>query len=504
MQYLPKRIGLLQSIINDLYKADNDYVNNLVNIKGSISIMLNSYINQNNKKPISSYLMILSKYIEEKCSIMKGSIELIQKEILTPIENYLNDSKKSRLFDEIKQQEKEISQLFITMNKVKAKYYESMQKAEKAIYDCQMGIKTKIPIDKFKSKATDRINEGKVAEKDYKESLNIINKKCLDYYENLNSHQKLEENFYAFENSVIVKLNAILMDRYLNYLQNLKKDSEMLKKVFEHRENQKNNEIKTNNENELVQYPFEEYIPSAFTSNFYPNEINFSVLMTLQKHFALDIDKKINCEETKKEIMFKNITEHIMQHCQSVSKKEIEELKKIIVEKDYRTQFITFLNQERSKCTQFDSDNGYKNISDILDFMLNQISVDDLDEFENAKTILLLSQSFFKLVEKKKIYVEESLKNNVLFGNEKFWKIFMERAIENDIQKTSSSNFGQIPYLAIMTNINNFVEFVKEENKILMIIEHLEQKFNLSKENKEKVIAEMHKEIEQKQGKNQE
>ena len=49
--------------------------------------------------------------------------------------------------------------------------------------------------------------------------------------------------------------------------------------------------------------------------------------------------------------------------------------------------------------------------------------------------------------------------------NEKFWKIFMERAIENDIQKPSSNNFGQIPYLAIMTNINNFVEFAKEAHE---------------------------------------
>lgn len=501
MQYLPKRIGLLQSIMKEIYKIDSDYVNNLFNIKGSISIMLNSYINQNNKKPISSYLMILSKYIEDKCSVMNASIELIQKEIIIPIENYFNESKKSKLFDEIKQQEKEISQLCITMNKVKSKYYESMQKAEKAIYDCQMGIKAKIPIEKFKSKATDRINDGKAAEKEYKGCLNIINKKCLDYYENINSHQSLEEKFYFFENSVVVKLNAILMDRYLNCLQNLKNDSEMLKRTFEHREKLKNNEIKTNNENELIQYPFEEYIPSAFASNFSPNEINFSVLMTLQKHFELDIDKKINCEETKKEIMFKNITEHIMEHCQSVSKKEIEELKKIIVEKDYRTKFIAFLNQERSKCTQFDSENGYKNISNILDFTLNQISIDGLDEFENAKIILLLSQSFFKHVEKKKMYVEESLKNNALLGNEKFWKIFMEKAIENDIQKTSNNNFGQIPFIEIMTNIKNFIEFVKEEEKILLIIEHLGQKFNISEEDKEKVINEMNKEIKEKEEK---
>ena len=61
-----------------------------------------------------------------------------------------------------------------------------------------------------------------------------------------------------------------------------------------------------NTDNEGTKFTFEEYIPNAL-SNYQQDEVNFNVLLTLQKHFELKIDTKINCEETKKEILFKNI-----------------------------------------------------------------------------------------------------------------------------------------------------------------------------------------------------
>ena len=200
----------------------------------------------------------------------------------------------------------------------------------------------------------------------------------------------------------------------------------------------------------------------------------------------------------KKEILFKKISEHIIQHCQSVTKTEIAELKKIIVEKDYRKRFILFLNQERAKSTQFNSEQGYKNISIVLDFLLSQIEYNSTEEFENIKDLLLLSQSFYKLNDKgKKVYVEESLKNNTLFINENFWKLFMNYLIKKEIEKGDNTN-EKVAFFTLITNINNFVGFVKEETKIKEIIQEIEDNYKISDEDRNTIHKELEKEIEKK------
>ena len=491
MQDIQKRLFLLHSVINEIFKSESQYITNLSNAKDNISSLLKTFISQNEKIPVSSAIMMMSKMIEDKLTAQVNSLSLLKSELITPLDNYVSQYKKNKLFDQLKQQEKELNQIIGTINKIKQKYYDSMQKVEHSIFDLQMGIKAKIPLDKFKSKASERINEGKAMEKEYKDILETANKKSLEYQSNLIKYNEINKKVSAFENQMATKINVIIVDKLINLQGVMTKDCEILKQVAIHEKKE------DNTDNEGTKFTFEEYIPNAL-SNYQQDEVNFNVLLTLQKHFELKIDTKINCEETKKEILFKNISEHIIQHCQSVTKTEIAELKKIIVEKDYRKRFILFLNQERAKSTQFNSEQGYKNISIVLDFLLSQIEYNSTEEFENIKDLLLLSQSFYKLNDKgKKVYVEESLKNNTLFINENFWKLFMNYLIKKEIEKGDNTN-EKVAFFTLITNINNFVGFVKEETKIKEIIQEIEDNYKISDEDRNTIHKELEKEIEKK------
>lgn len=491
MQNIQKRLLLLHSIINEIFKSESQYITNLTNAKDNISSLLKSFISQNEKNPISSAIMMMSKMIENKLSLQTNSLSIFKLELITPIENYVNEYKKNKLFDLLKQQEKELNQITTTINKIKQKYYDSMQKVEHAIFDLQMGIKAKISIDKFKSKASERINEGKAIEKEYKDILETANKKSLEYQSNVIKYNEINQKIDGLEVQLATKMNVIMIDKLINLQGEMTKDCEILKQVVAH----ENKEEKIDNES--TKFIFEEYIPNALT-NYQQDEINFNVLLTLQKHFELKLDSKINCEETKKEILFKNISEHIIQHCQSVTKTEIAELKKIIVEKDYRKRFILSLNKERAKSLLFNSEEGYKNISIVLDFILNQIEFNAIEEYENIKDLLLLSQSFYKLNEKgKKVYIEESLKNNTLFINDNFWKLFIDYLIKKEIEKGDNTN-EKVAFFTLITNINNFVGFVKDEDKIQGIIREIENNYKISEEEISTIQTELKKEIEKK------
>ena len=109
-----------------------------------------------------------------------------------------------------------------------------------------------------------------------------------------------------------------------------------------------------------------------------------------------------------------------------------------------------------------------------------------------------MSQSFYKLNDKgKKVYVEESLKNNILFINENFWKLFINYLIKKEIEKGDNAN-EKVAFFTLITNINNFVGFVKEEIKIKEIIQEVEDNYKISEEDRNTIQKELEKEIEKK------
>ena len=117
MQDIQKRLFLLHSVINEIFKSESQYITNLSNAKDNISSLLKTFISQNKKIPVSSAIMMMSKMIEDKLTAQVNSLSLLKSELITPLDNYVSQYKKNKLFDQLKQQEKELNQIIGTINK---------------------------------------------------------------------------------------------------------------------------------------------------------------------------------------------------------------------------------------------------------------------------------------------------------------------------------------------------------------------------------------------------
>ena len=104
---------------------------------------------------------------------------------------------------------------------------------------------------------------------------------------NLIKYNEINKKVSEFENQMATKINVIIVDKLINLQGGMTKDCEILKQVAIHEKKE------DNTDNERIKFTFEEYIPNAL-SNYQQDEVNFNVLLTLQKHFELKIDTKIN------------------------------------------------------------------------------------------------------------------------------------------------------------------------------------------------------------------
>jgi hypothetical protein len=138
----------------------------------------------------------------------------------------------------------------------------------------------------------------------------------------------------------------------------------------------------------------------------------------------------------------------------------------------------------------------FSSILNSLIFIKSEENFNINGQIDNAKLILILSQTFYKIKDGEKIYIQKELKNEKILQHDEFWQLIIKNAIrkemrnleelihnenENSInQKKKSIVFAQIlPYVDCM------VGFGVNEDKIKAIISPFIDEYKLSEENKE-------------------
>ncbi len=126
----------------------------------------------------------------------------------------------------------------------------------------------------------------------------------------------------------------------------------------------------------------------------------------------------------------------------------------------------------------------------MLDFILKD------EDFFCAKNIIILSQTFYILNEKKeKIYLQKNIENHSVFKNLDFWQNFIQITITNTInesieydtkngiilkesEKDSNKKYNTIIFSQLVTLADNMIEFGNDISNIKTLIK---QKINFYK-----------------------
>ena len=148
-----------------------------------------------------------------------------------------------------------------------------------------------------------------------------------------------------------------------------------------------------------------------------------------------------------------------------IKKQEVEYLISLMNDSVYQRYFLLKINNYRTLGIFEMPLEIFNYIKEIFTAILNNLILknDDEDEeenfineqIENAKLIIILSQTFYNIKDKEKIYIQKEIKNEKIFQSNEFWKLIIKSSIQSQMK-----NLDEF----INNNIEN-EEFIKERKK---------------------------------------
>jgi len=118
--------------------------------------------------------------------------------------------------------------------------------------------------------------------------------------------------------------------------------------------------------------------------------------------------------------------------------------------------------------------------------------------YENAKNIIILSQTYYYEDEKKeKIYIFEFIKNNKWLKTAKFWRNFINYMLDNDLKRFDKINekdnfkLGEVVFSNLLTFASNMKSFEIDKRIIIKILDELFDKYNYVSEQNKQIIYQM-------------
>ena len=487
MTLYQRRINDVYVLLNELYKNEQDYTTKLYLINEKffslISSLSNIYFKQ--QKPYStSSLQLLFQFLQNKYIYQLEQVSHFKDEILIPMSTILNDKSNDELFKNIKNYEKELENIKAKTLMSKERYIEIMKKAEETIYDYEMALKTLNGYEGFKIKKNQKISEAKAIEIEYRNNIMLYNQELSKFEKIEQKEKEIEINYVSFEKEKLKKLISLFQTTKINENNNF--EETILKsynednQIFDTETNRNMEDIK----GRFTQITFEEYVPSILSSRkLVHDEIVYKTLYELKEKFNLEYGKKYDLVNAKKDIQFKKIIQHIMDHCETVNRNDLNTMLNLINEKKYRSKLIMHLNTERSKGSLFNSPISFNIITQIFEHIFSTFEINNENDFEDIKNTLLLSQSFYKNENGNKIFIEEKLKNNKLLSNIEFWKFFIDIDINKEFTSNKSTDekaIKQIPFFKIAIQLTNLVEFSSNVNQVYELVNFFDQKYKMN------------------------
>ena len=186
-------------------------------------------------------------------------------------------------------------------------------------------------------------------------------------------------------------------------------------------------------------------------------------------------------------------------------KQDIDYLISLMNDTFYQRYFLLKINNYRTLGVFEMPLDIYKYIKEIFSAILNNLifiknekDKNINDQIENAKLILILSQTFYINKDGEKIYIQKELKNEKIFQHYEFWQLIIKNAIDNEMknlqtfinnnienEKSLIEKKQSIAFAQLLPYVDSMIGFGVNEETIKTIIAPFVDKYEMSEESKE-------------------
>ena len=410
------------------------------------------------------------------------------------------------------------------LEKIKKEFNQKSKDCETLVYNAKKAkiFSTATPeqINKMENKASEYLANTALFEDKYVQALNEANKSREN---EINSQKKLQSYYHNIDTDYYGKIRMMtgffiscLKRMFSTISVEIDDLNETFNKInIEQDINDFVEKFKTNAKpDSIIKYvpykPAPEIISnSIINSNANDKKnliVSYEVIVVFKKLFKF-IRTDLDMEEEKKKNRFRILTYKIFSQADNVSftQKELSEILLLLKQKTYRSYILTILAKSRTKGFK-KSEKLINDLAEIINYIL------DLEEKEKdlnmALACITLGETFYyekinKFSNKtEKKYLIEGIKENKWVSTIEFWNGIINLMIQKEVEKSSDIKnnekdkkkvFNQIVYTQIFTYSNNMLEYNINKNDICTLVENLSNKYQLQKEDYDKIINNINK-----------
>ena len=410
------------------------------------------------------------------------------------------------------------------LEKIKKEFNQKSKDCETLVYNAKKAkiFSTATPeqINKMENKASENLANTALFEDKYVQALNEANKSREN---EINSQKKLQSYYHNIDTDYYGKIRMMtgffiscLKRMFSTISVEIDDLNETFNKInIEQDINDFVEKFKTNAKpDSIIKYvpykPAPEIVSnSIINSNANDKKnliVSYEVIVVFKKLFKF-IRSDLDMEEEKKKNRFRILTYKIFSQAHNVSftQKELSEILLLLKQKTYRSYILTILAKSRTKGFK-KSEKLINDLAEIINYIL------DLEEKEKdlnmALACITLGETFYyekinKFSNKtEKKYLIEGIKENKWVSTIEFWNGIINLMIQKEVEKSSDIKnnekdkkkvFNQIVYTQIFTYSNNMLEYNINKNDICTLVENLSNKYQLQKEDYDKIINNINK-----------
>ena len=490
MENFSLRLELCKMIFKEILNFHNKYLNLMKEFRETIKNNIISYIKitgvELSKGYISSYLIYINHIFEKKIKNFDDNINSIEENIEKIQKNIKNQN--ISVIKELGDEKENIIKCLDKINKIKTNYYERIEITENSLIAYEEINNKNQTDDKLFNIVKENIKKTKETEKEYSDNIENITLLRDNYYKKLNNFILNYREFNSFEVQILYNLfstidkiqenEKVITNTAKNYyFNNLQIAYEQLDVPL------------INNDNINKDYEIIPYVPLSysyiFSSSNNDKKVYFNVIKKLSQEFYLISEEIFDNNSLGKFTTFSNIINHIIYYCQTFSKEELDSLRVYFKEKRYRDKFLLFLNQKRANSNLFQDPISFKNICDVFKILFENIDIGNTKDHGNIKYAILLSNSFYTLINNKKIFIANLIDlNSVINQNILPWINFIEKEIEEN-------NMIGMEFFIVISFSANLKDILKNKEKILSVFNYFIEKYKFN----ETQINDLHEQI---------
>ena len=208
--------------------------------------------------------------------------------------------------------------------------------------------------------------------------------------------------------------------------------------------------------------------------------------------------EKLRCKYlTLKILSFAPINKLYSDKIPPITDEEVNELEKMIDKKINRVIFIQKLSQFRTRGI-FEIPEREYNVLSILFNKIVKIIENNID-YDSAINIIILSQTYYRIKEGEKEYLQKQIVNNELFKSQKFWEMYANYSVtkeisncvigEHDEDSVIEANYSNTVFAQLIPITDNMIDFGLDINIVESIILPFMKRYKFTPELKESITS---------------